>query len=151
MRTQWKLCENTIRTTKGCTSPQKKKKLGPKCMVSHPIETQNVLLSTCVLCHFWPRLMARAWIMGEYYYNRLKKQFLIISTNHGFLGAWFNKLCAMLTFYIIEGSNLYLLLCDDMVELGMKSIRPSNIIFKVHSTNIALIIKDFNLRVKWTL
>jgi hypothetical protein len=86
--------------------------------------------------------------MGEYYYNRLKKQFLIISTNHGFLGAWFNKLCAMLTFYIIEGSNLYLLLCDDMVELGMKSIRPSNIIFKVHSTNIALIIKDFNLRVK---
>ncbi len=120
-------------------------------MVSHPIETQNVLLSTCVLCHFWPRLMARAWIMGEYYYNRLKKQFLIISTNHGFLGAWFNKLCAMLTFYIIEGSNLYLLFCDDTVELGMKSIRPSNIIFKVHSTNIALIIKDFNLRVKWTL
>jgi hypothetical protein len=41
-------------------SPKRKKNLGPYVHVASPHWLQEVFLVTCVLCDFWPRLMAKA-------------------------------------------------------------------------------------------
>jgi hypothetical protein len=60
-------------------------------MVSCLIESQNVLLSTNVLCHFWPRLING---MGINFYGLIfkkkkkkKKKKKHFQSIHGFLGA----------------------------------------------------------------
>ncbi len=69
MGTKWKRHENTLGTYKSntLTIPQKKKSLRRWMHTASPYYyLQEYFLPTCVLCHFWPRLMWEASTMGEY-------------------------------------------------------------------------------------
>jgi hypothetical protein len=63
MGTQWELRGNTLGTTKiqHHHPPPKERNLSPQVHAASHHWLQENILPTCVLCHFWGRLMAGAW------------------------------------------------------------------------------------------
>jgi hypothetical protein len=97
----WEHNENSVGTlweqkiSNTPTPPQKGKKKPklPRCILPHLTGYRIFVLSTCVLCHFWPRLMTRTYTMGVYSSSRTKyKRWLqCISKGRSLGGGFFNR------------------------------------------------------------